>query len=169
MVVCNSFVSDSMAPVVLSASTNTNSPATSGNTLQATPFNTRHGAQRSRRQTTETVAMPANAVGNPNAIPAADEASRTTAVNPIPNAVVFAEVESTGIATSATTSCFNAACCVHRNKTYVAPIASNEGKAYCGNHCTRDGTWSPYSTRLAGLEMGSTNDAALATNAQINR
>lgn len=36
------------------------------------------------------------------------------------------------------------------------------------SHCPSGGTWSPYRTRLAGFEIGRTNDAALAMNAQMN-
>jgi hypothetical protein len=44
-----------------------------------------------------------------------------------------------------------------------------DGKPNAAIHCISDGIWVRNTTRLAGFEIGSTNDAALAMNAQANR
>ena len=78
-----------ISPVLSSASTSTNNPATSGSTAQEMPFSVAQGACARANRTTAAVRRPAIAVGRPSWMSSADEPSRTSAVAAMPSAAVF--------------------------------------------------------------------------------
>ena len=87
-------------PVVSSASTSTNRPATSGSTAQEMPFTVSVGPSRLIASTTITVAKPATKVGRPSWMSSADDAMSAMPVATIPRAATLPLFESVGGSTS---------------------------------------------------------------------
>jgi hypothetical protein len=92
----------------------------------------------------------------------------STAVAPIPAMAAFPQRESGSRVRSLTQWPASLRRSAQRSIAKVTAMAASEGRAKEPNHCPSGGIAPPYSTRLAGLEMGSTKLAALATSAQAN-
>ena len=89
------------------------------------------------------------------------------AVAPMPNSASHPPRIICGTGISRKTSYLSAALCVTRNRAKVAPIDRADGREKRASQDANGGIWLAKNTRLAGLEIGSTKLAALATKAQI--
>ena len=87
----------------------------------------------------------------------------------MPNAASLPPRRSGAMSSTAATAASSSRRCVSRSTTYVATIATTDGSAKMRSHSDSGGICVPNTTRLAGLEIGSTKLAALAMNAQMNR
>src|SRR5580704_522831 len=151
------------------ASIRTNRPATSGKTLQLMSRTIRIGFVWVLTRTTQATTRAARQVGNPRSLFKAEAASRMPATIQIPMNTSLPAGLSRPMPSPSATAPESSRRKYHRKTMYVAAIENTDGNVNAASQCAREGMRVRNTTRLAGLEMGSTNEAALAISAHAKR
>ena len=150
-------------------STKTNRPATSGSTLQEMSFTNVHGGIFFTSRIVTIVASPARNVGRPSGQLRPDATSSTIAVAAMPPAASRPPSDNMGTCMFREMSPARSARCMNRRVKNVIRTDRTDAIPNSASHLPSDGICAPYTTRLAGFEIGSTKLAALAMKAQTKR
>src|SRR5579883_413255 len=137
--------------------------------LQEIPATSGQGDWRLSRSTRAAVANPAQKVGSPRFAPRAEAARRTIPVAQMPSPAKRPPRLSDAAEGISRNDAAMAPASRQRKMPKVSMIAKSDGKANRASQTPSGGIPCPKTTRLAGLEIGRTKLAALATNAQIKR
>ena len=132
-----------ITPVRSSASTSTNSPATSGSTLHATDRATATGERLASRDTPSTVATPAMPVGKPSGRSSADITISSTAVAAMPAEAALPPRVSGSRCTSYAQAPDRRRRSAQRRARKVTRMEPSEGSAKEANHCPSGGIVPP--------------------------
>src|SRR6266478_6241907 len=127
------------APALSSASTRTNSPATSGSTLQETAPATAVIVLTFARVANRTTATAATNVGSPRSNPSADAEMRTAPAIPMPQAARSPSVESSGISTLSSVLPFRVSLEINLSIRKVTAMDISDGKRNTFNQGMRGG------------------------------